>query len=293
MQKTIAVRVVPLVALAFALTFGLAAPARADVLYGLSSSTPGSLYTINTSTAEATHVADLNGSLSSNFVDLAALNGQLYGTDIIAASGPLAGQPTWGTINPTTGAYTAINNQGGSGNWQSLASNPAANLFYTVDITNGDHLHSVTPGGVITDIGPANQSIRGLAFDSNHNILYGVAGFELYTVNTTTGATTLVGPTGVANIRSGIAYDNATNTLYMNLGDGGGGDSLYTLNTITGAATLVGANGVADFGIDGITFFSPATTSTPEPASLTLLGTAFAAFGGFHLRRWRRKPADA
>jgi hypothetical protein len=30
---------------------------------------------------------------------------------------------------------------------------------------------------------------------------------------------------------------------------------------------------------------------TPEPASLTLLGTALAAFGGFHLRRWRCKPS--
>ena len=37
--------------------------------------------------------------------------------------------------------------------------------------------------------------------------------------------------------------------------------------------------------------FSLQGVATPEPASLTLLSTALVAFGGIHLRRWRRKPS--
>jgi hypothetical protein len=280
MRKTIA-----LLVSFFALTLGLSVPAHADVLYGLSSSSPGSLYTINTSTGAATHVVDLSGTTSTSFVDLAALNGKLYGSDIVL---PFIGF-TFGTINPTTGAYTPINNQGGSVDWQALASNPAANIFYTVNLDAvGDPLLSVTPGGAITNIGATNLQIRGLSFDTNHNILYGVDDFNLYTINTTTGAATLVGSTGLAESLEGIAYDAATNTLYLNTGLND--ESLYTLNTTTGAATLVGPNGsVAGLGIDGIAFL-PAT-STPEPGTLTLIASGLVAFGGFHLRRWRRKPS--
>ena len=276
--------VVRKVALLFVLIFGLAAAAQADSLYGLSSSLPGSIYTINTSTGTATHVVDLNGAFESSFVDLAALNGTLYGSDIDPSSGPLLGQFTFGTINPTTGAYTAINNQGGSFDWQALAANPSANLLYAVDFENNNEFLSVTPSGVITDIGSAGAGIRGMSYDTNHNILYGVDGQDLYTINATTGAATLIGPTGLSIFRAGIAYDASTNVLYMNIG--GGPNSLYTLNTTTGAATLVGANGpVAGFGIDGIAFFSPAPT--PEPATMTLMASGFLAAGGFAIRRRR------
>jgi hypothetical protein len=279
------------VALGVALTVGLAVPVQAEVLYGITDSDPGvSLYTINTSTGAATHYLNLTGALLSNLGDLASLNGTLYATTIVPSSGPL--QYTFGSINPTTGAYTAINNQNGSNDWESLAANPAKNLLYTVDIgAAGAPLLSVTPGGTITNIGFTNAFISGLTFDSNHNILYGVSHNNLYTVNTTTGAATLVGAMGFTNDYVGIAYDNATNTLYLNTGTDPfhtliNNDSLYTLNTTTGAATLVGSNATifpgGSSGIDGIAF----QANTPEPASITLLG--FGAVG-LIASRWRRR----
>ena len=278
-------------ALGVALTIGLAVPVQAEVLYGITDSDPGvSLYTISTSTGAATHYLNLSGVIASSLGDLASLNGTLYATTISPSSGPP--QFTFGSINPTTGAYTVINNQNGSSNWQSLAANPAKNLFYTVDVgATGAPLLSVTPGGTITNIGFTNVFINALTLDSNHNILYGTSHNNLYTINTTTGAATLVGATGFTNDYEGIAYDNATNTLYLNTGTDPNhtlinNDSLYTLNTTTGAATLVGSNATifpgGSSGIDGIAF----QANTPEPCSITLLG--FGAVG-LVASRWRRR----
>ena len=236
-MRTVA-KMVLAVALGVALTIGLAVPVQAEVLYGITDSDPGvSLYTISTSTGAATHYLNLSGVIASSLGDLASLNALRYATTISPSSGPP--QFTFGSINPTTGAYTVINNQNGSSNWQSLAANPAKNLFYTVDVcATGALLLSVTPGGTITNIGFTNVFINALTFDSNHNILYGTSHNNLYTINTTTGAATLVGATGFTNDYEGIAYDNATNTLYLNTGTDPNhtlinNDSLYTLNTTT------------------------------------------------------------
>jgi hypothetical protein len=57
---------------------------------------------------------------------------------------------------------------------------------------------------------------------------------SLYSIDTTTGAATLIGGTGLAQI-SGIAYDGSTLYAYTVAAD------LYTINITTGASTLVAA----------------------------------------------------
>jgi hypothetical protein len=80
---------------------------------------------------------------------------------------------------------------------------------------------------------------------------------SLYTLNTTTGAATLIGSTTVARL-IGLA-ESSSGTLYsVNESDVSATSSnLYTINPSTGAATLVGALGVAV--AEGDLAFDPAT----------------------------------
>jgi len=63
----------------------------------------------------------------------------------------------------------------------------------------------------------------------------------LHTVNTATGAATLVGSFGAPGYMAGLAYDPAKDVLY---GTTTGDDRLYSINRSTGAATLIGGLGV-------------------------------------------------
>jgi len=98
----------------------------------------------------------------------------------------------------------------------------------------------------LSDVGGLGVTFdRGeLAFDSLDGTLYmldGNAGTNLYTVSTNTGAATLVGSHGIANMVS-MTYDSLNDVLYASdaVGD------LYTLDRTSGAATFVGAASLND-----------------------------------------------
>lgn len=264
-----------------------AAPAHAG-LVGLSSSRPGSVYSIDATTGAATLIVDLSNTDRTSLVGLEVLDGTLYASDVAVPNG--GGRLRFGTIDLATGAFTAITDQAGSNNWQSLAADQDADLIYTVELTTTDlNLVAITPGGAVSVIGATGRDIKGLAFDDANNILYGVDPGSLYTIDVGTGAATLVGGLGVATEgRHGLAYDPTTATLYLNAGNLGGGGNLYTLDVATGAATLVGPNGpTAGIGIDGLAFF-PTVTAVPEPSTFALAAIGGAGLLGYGWRRRRR-----
>jgi len=83
----------------------------------------------------------------------------------------------------------------------------------------------------------------GLAWNSNSSTLFMIGGRRndsLYTVNTGTGAATLVGSHGINDL-FGLAYDSVNNQLYGTQFSGGSG--FYRLDMGTGAATFVATMG--------------------------------------------------
>ena len=114
-----------------------------------------------------------------------------------------------------------------------------------------------------TSIGAVTPSMDGLDFNGS-NVLYGLkqsfsappGPYELYTINQATGATTLVGSTGViaTGTVGGLTFA-PDGTLYAAIND-----NLYTVNPGTGTATLVGPIGYS--GVCGLTALPAATAST-------------------------------
>lgn len=92
------------------------------------------------------------------------------------------------------------------------------------------------------------MALKPVAWDPNHDILYGTDLSNLYTLNVNTGAATLVRSHVGMDYMIGIACDSFYGILYeFDLQN----DALYTINTSTGVATLVGPLGInTNFGQD-------------------------------------------
>jgi hypothetical protein len=125
---------------------------------------------------------------------------------------------------------------------------------------------------LITPEGGLSPSLDGLAFDAN-GILYGLSqnadGFGLYTVNTNTGTTTLVGPLGITFPGTGGAVGGlafAPDGMLFAAAGNPTESRLYRVNKFTGAATLIGSIGFG--GVSGIRFFVP----PPGPLQIARAG---------------------
>jgi len=149
----------------------------------------------------------------------------------------------YGNFDLTTGVFTALGLVSGpTGNCTGLTC-ATDGTWYVSEVATGSNLWvgDVTTG-TFTLVGPITT---GLIIDisiSATGALYGnnISDDSLYSINTTTGAGTLIGPTGQStNFAQGMDFNWADGVLYATLYTGGGTGVFATLNLTTGAATVL------------------------------------------------------
>jgi len=265
-------------ALAAALATASGITASAELVYGVSdslgelvsfdSTTPGTLLTAHA----------LTGMVSGEQIrGIDEIGGILYG---------LGDQNHLYTINPATGAVTAV----GIGfapvlNGIDFGFNASASQLY-VSSDLGQNL-VINPSTGTATAGPnyTGASIDAMAYNYVNSLFYGISAVnqDLYLMNPVTGATSLIGPTGVNFVdRIGFDISDATDIAYFS-GTVSSQTEFFTVNLTTGAMTLVGDVGTpGEFssGLDSI-----AVATVPEPTTLALAAMG----GGAMLFLMRRK----
>jgi hypothetical protein len=174
------------------------------------------------------------------------------------------------TINPTTGALSAV------GNTPIVIFDMGSTTSGLFAVGTDMNLYSINPTtAAATLIGATGLAyFNGLSTGSN--TLYLTNGSTLYTVNTATGAATLVGSSssgifGAEVVENGTLYAGSATPL-----------ALYSLNGSNGDGTFL-----TDVSGTRSNFWGLAPDAvTPLPAALPLFATGL---GGLGLLGWRRK----
>lgn len=271
-----------------------ATPTRAD-LYGVTF-LGNELVNIDPTTGVGNSVGPIG---STNSFGLAAVNNQLYTFD--------SSVDKIRQIDPATGAATsttdiglqpgALVGQGGLAFQSSTVGFLTSALNPTTLAPENDLYRFDLSTGTTTLVAKTTDTIEALAFRSDGTLfglaksLGGPADGNLFTIDPTTGAETLVGNVGipVGSPIGALAFD-PNGQLFATLDD-----KLYTLSTTTGAATAIGNSDptVSDVGfssISGLAFVTAAPVAVPEPSSVVMVGTGVVALG---LVSWKRaKPAS-
>lgn len=189
------------------------------------------------------------------------------GTTLYAVTGSTAptNPSTLGTLDTATGAFTviaplsgltagdsasglAIHPRTGLAYFSAAGGTPTTSRLYTLNLTTG----ALTQVGQITaptDAGSGTIMID-IAINCDGQLYaHNISDDALYSVNSTTGAGTLIGTHGLAaNFAQGMDFDNQDGTLYAWVYTGTGTNRFGSFNLSTGAfTTLVQDNPLGEY----------------------------------------------
>lgn len=229
---------------------------------------------MNISTGDVT----LLGNAGVTLTDIAfSPSGQLYGATF----------SSFYSINTATGKASLIGSLGGT-----ISNALVFSSDGTLYSAYGD-LDTINPSnGLATRVGSLSPYTSGgdLAF-VNSQLLLATTSNQLVSVNTDTGAPTLIGDLGIGDVYGLASPDGRT--LY-----GVAGTSVYKIDPDTGAATFLvnyGGQGLGQAG--GESFYTEARSSptptptptpmavTPEPTTILMFGTGLIGLTGALRRR--------
>jgi Abnormal spindle-like microcephaly-assoc'd, ASPM-SPD-2-Hydin len=175
----------------------------------------------------------------------------------------------FGTINLTTGVFSQTGNSGLL--LSGLGVGPGGLLYG--GYYGGATLYQVNPAnGSLTSIGTGTFDY--VEFGSTTSGVYGFDGsLNLFSINTTTGADTLIGSMGLV-VAGTTGASTGSDTLYFTNGSPA---ILYSINTTTAAPTEIGNTGVSDIGAMVFENGTLYAGSNGSPVSLYTLDTATGA----------------
>jgi len=226
------------------------APVRTDVIYGTQGNAGDLLVTIDPATGVATPVGHTGHALPGLAI---SPNGRMYAT---SASNPGVPADLY-RLDPETGQAFHVGITGVEF-MDGIAFDDAGRLWGAGNFGGGPTtaLYRIDPGtGAVAPVGLNSVHLVGLAFDVTSGRLFGSTGGvaptdQIHVVNTATGATALVGATGLGNATPDIAFDFAGNMFGVKGGGTGAPNNLVKINPATGAGIIVGPTGIN--GISGL-----------------------------------------